>query len=51
MKTKDPIDVCQLFAEVIERPLDTPGSEIGGLTHSVRVRAVPSDIWVAFPFS
>lgn len=51
MKTKDPLDVCQIFAEVIGRPLDIPGSETGGLAHSVRVRAVPSDIWVTFVFS
>lgn len=35
MKTKDPLDVCQIFAEVIGRPLDIPGSETGGLAHSV----------------
>lgn len=50
MKTQDPLDVCQILAEVTWRPLDIPGSETGGLAHSVRVRAVPSGIWVTFVF-
>lgn len=51
MKTKDSLDVCRILAEVIGRPLDIPGSETGSLAHSVRVREVPSDIWVTFVFS
>ena len=51
MKTKDSLDVCQILAEVIGRPLDIPGSETGSLEHSVRVREIPSDIWVTFVFS
>lgn len=50
MKTKDPLNVCQILAEVIGRLLDIPGSGIGSLAHSVRVRAVPNDIWVTFVF-
>lgn len=51
MKTKDPLDVCQIFAEVIERPLDIPSFKIESLTYSLKVRAAPSDIWVTFAFS
>lgn len=51
MKTKDPLDVCQIVTEVIGRPLDIPGSELGSLTLSEKVRAVPSDICVTFAFS
>lgn len=51
MKTQDLLDVCQIFAEVTWKPLDIPGSEVGSLTHFVKVRAVPSDIWVMFSFS
>lgn len=50
MKTKDPLDVCQILAEVTGRPLDIPGSETGDLANFIRVRAVPSDIWVTFVF-
>lgn len=51
MKTKDPLDVCQIFVEVIGRPLDIPSFEIETLTHSLRVKAVPSGILVTFVFS
>lgn len=51
METKDSLDVCQILAEVIGRPQDIPGSETGSLVHSVRVREVPSDIWVTSVYS
>lgn len=51
MQTEVSLDVCKIFAGVIRRPLDIPGSETGGLVHSVKVREVPSDIWVTFTFS
>lgn len=51
IKTKDPLDVSQIFAEVIGRPLDIPGFEVESLTHSSRGRAVPHDVWVTFAFS
>lgn len=51
IKPKDPLDVCQIFAEVVGRPLDIPGFEAESLTHSLRGRAVPHDVWVTFTFS
>lgn len=51
MKTEVQLAVCQIFAEVIGRPLDIPDFEIKTLTHSLRVRAVPSGILVTFAYS
>ena len=51
MKTIDPLDVSQIFTEVIGRPLYILGSETGSLTDSEKVKALLSDMCVTFAFS
>ena len=51
MKTTDPLDVSQIFTEVIRRPLYILSSEIGSLTDSEKVKALLSGVCVTFAFS
>lgn len=50
MKTIDPLDVSQIFTEVVGRPLYILGSEIGSLTDSEKVKALLNDMCVTFAF-
>lgn len=51
MKTTDPLDVSQIFTEVIGRPLYILSSEIGSLTDSEKVKALLSGVCVTFALS